>query len=383
MKDTILPCPRACLRVDLARLIHNYTYLAARLARENTEPIAVVKANAYGHGAIPIAAALYGAGCRRFAVAELSEAIVLRDALPPCEILVLGYTPPENAPLAADRAITLTVAEYSYARALSRILGRRVLSVHIKLNCGMNRMGLRLAPEAFDRSMEQLFAILAMPRLRVGGVYSHLATADDENAVETLYATRRFMAARLSLLRAGFLVPMHLAASAAVLSGVASGLPLARLGLALYGYDPLKRDKNLLPIAELSATFAQVYPIARGEAVGYGAAWRASRRELVGILPIGYADGLCRAAANGGTVRVCGRRAPFIGRISMDASAVSLRGMRRADCKTAILFGSDPADLFALAEAAGTIPYELLAGLGQRINRKYEYGNDLGNYRTE
>ena len=182
MEEIILPCPRACLRVDLARLIHNYTYLAARLARENTAPIAVVKANAYGHGAIPIAAALYGAGCRRFAVADLTEAVALRDALPPCEILVLGYTPPENAPLAAARAITLTVAEYSYARALSRVLRQRVLPVHIKLNCGMNRMGLRLAPEAFDRSVAQLFAILAMPRLRVGGVYSHLATADDKDA---------------------------------------------------------------------------------------------------------------------------------------------------------------------------------------------------------
>ena len=383
METMILPRPRACLSVDLARLCHNYRYLAALLARDNTEPIAVVKANAYGHGAIPIAAALYGAGCRRFAVADLCEALPLRAALPPCEILVLGYTPPENARLAADGSVTLTVVDEPHARALSRALGDTVLSVAVKLNCGMNRMGLRLAPDAFDRSVEAILGILRMPRLFVTSIYSHLATADAPAAPETRHAVRLFFAARSALARRGVSLPMHLSASAAVLSRVAVGLPLARLGLALYGYDPLQNDKYLLPIAELSAHIAQIYPIARGECVGYGAAFRAAKRDLVGILPIGYADGLCRAASCGGYALVAGHRAPLIGRISMDAAAISLRGIPRADCRCAVLFGKSPSDLFALAEAAKTIPYELLAGLGQRIDRKYKYGNDLGNCDTE
>ena len=176
---------------------------------------------------------------------------------------------------------------------------------------------------------------------------------------------------------------MHLSASAAVLSGMADGLPLARLGLALYGYDPMGKDKFLLPIARLFAPFAQIYPIGRGETVGYGGAYRATRRDLVGILPIGYADGLLRACGNGGAVGVGEHRAPFIGRLSMDAAAVSLRGIPRADCREAVIFGNTPADLFALAEAAGTIPYELLAGLGGRIYRKYEYGSSIGDHCTE
>ena len=379
----MLPSPRAVLTVDLSRLASNYRYLAARLAREKTEPIAVVKANAYGHGATPIAAALYGCGVRRFAVAELGEALSLRAALPPCEILVLGYTPPENAPVAADHGITLTVGELQYAKTVSRLLGERRLAVHIKLNSGMNRTGLRLAPQEFDRSMAAVHAILGMPRLTVSGIYSHLACADNPTSRENVYAVRSFMAARAALLRWDIRLPMHLSASAAVLSRVAAGLPLARLGLALYGYDPCGLDTQLLPIARLSARFAQIYPIARGEYVGYGAAFRALRRDVVGILPIGYADGLLRAAANGGAVWVGEHRAPFIGRISMDAAAVSLRGIPRAACREAVIFGKAPADLTSLAAAAGTIPYELLAGLGGRIDRKYEYGNTVGDHCTE
>ena len=150
MDCPISPIPRVTMAVDLARLTANYRYLTARLARTGTVPIAVVKANAYGHGAVPIAAALYGAGCRRFATADLAEALALRAALPPCELLVLGYTPPENARLAADHAITLTACELRHARALARHLDGRVLSVHIKLNSGMNRTGLRLAADPSD-----------------------------------------------------------------------------------------------------------------------------------------------------------------------------------------------------------------------------------------
>ena len=382
MECPVSPIPRLTLSVDLARLVANYRYLTARLARTGSAPIAVVKANAYGHGAIPIAAALYGEGCRRFAVADLTEALALRAALPPCEILVLGYTPPENAPLAADRGIILTVGELRYARALARYLGGRVLMVHIKVNCGMNRTGLRLTPAELDRTVASIRAMLGMARLTVAGIYSHLACADAPVSPENLRAVRSFMALTTALAREEIHLPMHLSASAAVLSGAAAPLPLARLGLALYGYDPLQKDKFLLPIARLCAPFAQIYPIGRGEAVGYGAAWRATRREIVGILPIGYADGLLRACANGGAVWVGEHRAPFIGRISMDAAAVSLRGIPRADCRQAVIFGKAPADLFALAAAADTIPYELLAGLGGRIYRKYEYGS-IGDHCTE
>ena len=383
MDCPISPIPRVTMAVDLARLTANYRYLTARLARTGAVPIAVVKANAYGHGAVPIAAALYGAGCRRFATADLAEALALRAALPPCEILVLGYTPPENARLAADHGITLTACELRHARALARHLDGRVLSVHIKLNSGMNRTGLRLAPAEFDRTMSSIRVILGMARLSVTGLYSHLACADAPASAENLRAVRSFMAAATALARAGIRLPMHLSASAAVLSGMAEGLPLARLGLALYGYDPMGKDKFLLPIARLFAPFAQIYPIGRGETVGYGGAYRATRRDLVGILPIGYADGLLRACGNGGAVWVGEHRAPFIGRISMDAAAVSLRGIPRADCREAVIFGNTPADLFALAEAAGTIPYELLAGLGGRIYRKYEYGSSIGDHCTE
>ena len=368
-----LPEGRVRLITDLARLKENYRTLSALLAATGTEPIAVLKANAYGHGALPIAAALAAEGARRFAVSSVEEGLALRAALPGPEILVLGYTPPAAVPFAAEGRLTLSVHTLAYAEELSRCLRGKPLSVHIKLNSGMNRTGLPLTPERFDGSMEAVLRMHALPGLCPTGIYSHLAAADEEESPITDRQLARFSSAISALARLGIRLPSHLAASAAVLSGRVRGLPLARLGLALYGYPPTGGDAGLLPIARLVADLAQVYTLPAGETVGYGGHYVTHRRETVGILPIGYADGLPRAA-EGGTVRVAGRLCPLIGRISMDAAAVLLSGVPLRGVGSATVFGEQPGDLFALAAAAHTIPYELLAGLGARIDRKYQYG---------
>lgn len=373
---------RVRLLVDLDRLVANFCLLRDRLALHGTAPMAVVKANAYGHGMLPVASALFAAGCRRFAVSSVEEGLALRAALPGAYILVLGYVPPAAAPFAAEADLSLAVFSLAYAKTLSRHLGDRPLSVEIKLNSGMNRLGLPLTPDRFEETLAAALAIAADPHLRPVGILSHLASADRPGDGATALAVSRFRAATAALSRRGLALPSHLAASAAVLGGIAPGLAVARLGLALYGYAPAGGGAGLLPVARLVADVASVFSVARGEAVGYGGIWRARRREVIGILPIGYADGLLRAA-EGGLVRVAGRLSPLVGRISMDAAAVLVTGIPRREVREATLFGDDPADLYRLAAAAGTIPYELLAGLGARIDRKYSYGKNTGTCDTE
>ena len=363
---------RVRLCCDLSRLIRNYRLLSARLLREGTEPIAVLKANAYGHGAARLGAALAAEGARRFAVSSVEEGLALREALPVGEILVLGYTPPAAAPYAAEAGLTLTVHDLAYAKTVSRLLRGQPLSIHIKLNSGMNRMGFPLTADRFDETVERVAAITALAPLVPRGIFSHLATADAEGALLTRQLGR-FRAALIALGRRGIRLPAHLAASAAVLSGRARGLPLARLGLSLYGYAPTGEEHGLLPIARLECDVAQITHLPPGEAIGYGGSYVTDRRETVGLLPIGYADGLPRTLT-GASVRIAGQRCPIVGRVSMDAATVLLRGVPRGAAHTATLFGEESEDLFRLAEAAGTIPYELLARLGTRIDRKYYYG---------
>ncbi len=371
------PHGRARLTVDLSRLLYNYRLLRERLLASGTEPMAVVKADAYGHGAVQVACALYGAGLSRFAVSSLSEGLALRTALPSADILILGYTPPEDIALAADAGMTLTVHSLAYAKTVSRV-AKRPISAHIKLNSGMNRTGFPLHAPSYDASIEGVLAASALPRLLLSGIYSHLATAEDASCFYTLRQVARFRAALLSLRRRGLSLPAHLAASSAVLMHAAPPLAYARLGLALYGYAPIGCENNagLLPVARLTVPLAQSYPIPRGEAVGYGADFVARRRERIGILPIGYADGLPRAAS-GAPIRFGRHFAPIVGRISMDATAVLLTNLPRPS-SLATVFGEEAGDLYRLSDAANTIPYEILSGLGPRIVREYQNGEDHG-----
>ena len=368
-------CGRARLCVDLSRLVGNYRLLTSRLLACGSEPIAVVKANAYGHGQEAVAGALAAAGATRFAVSSLDEGLALRRTLPFAEILVLGYVPPAGIGEAARAALTLSIHSLGYAKTVSHLAGRPI-SVHIKLNSGMNRAGFPLHPAAFDASIEGVLAAAALPALRPSGIYSHLATAEDGGSPHTARQLARFRAALLALSRRGLVLPAHLSATAAVLGGTLPAFRFARLGLGLYGYTPTGEDAGLLPIARLSADIVESYTLPRGEAVGYGATYVTTRRERLGILGIGYADGLPRAA-EGAYVRVGGVPCPLVGRISMDASAVLLTGAPR-HARTALIFGERADDLYRLAARCGTIPYEILSRLGNRVVREYRYGEDYG-----
>ena len=372
---------RATLTCDLARLVGNYRRLARRAASEGADPIAVVKADAYGHGMRPVARALYLAGARRFAVAELAEGVRLRPVVGDSEILVLGPIPPEGARLAARAGLTATVYSIECAKALSQALGDARLAVHIKLNSGMNRYGFPLEGEALDKTVRAVLTAAAMPALRPTGIYTHLAAAD-EDASLTDAQLLRLEGALSALAARGLRLPHHTAASAAMLSRGALGGGAVRLGLSLYGYAPTGDGAGLLPVGRLVAPLAQVYTLPAGARVGYGGTYTARGGERIGILTVGYADGLPRGAA-GARVRVAGRPCPIVGRVSMDSAAVLLPpDLPVGDGHLATVFGEETSDLFALAGAAGTIPYEILARLGPRVERMYK-NEDFGHFCAE
>ncbi len=337
--------------------------------------ICVVKADAYGQGALPIVAALKGAGARLFAVSDLSEALALLPICPGRELLVLGYTPPEEAPVAARHGIALSVHSYVYAKALEKALNGKSLSVHLKLNSGMNRAGFSLSPPDLTVSLQQICALMKSPVLRPLSLYSHLGTADARDGLYRLQG-RRFREAVGRLFSAGVRLPAHLGASAEGLLTGGAPYPLCRLGLSLYGYSPIPLPKGLrlIPISTLTAALAADYPLHPGERVGYGGIFRAKEEGRLGLLPIGYADGLPRGAA-GAFVYYKDLPLPLIGRVSMDSATVLLSGAPPIPPFARLrLFGKDPCELLALCRHTDTIPYELLAGLGNRIFRKYSYG---------
>ena len=339
---------------------------AAGVAPENA--FALIKANAYGHGAREVASRLRAVGARRFAVARLSEAIEVREVIHDCEIMILAPTDPTLVPdlLAGD--FTQVVNCKEYADELSALVPRgKGLKIAFAVDCGMGRLGF---PAVSGDPAAEILSVARNDRFLPRSIYTHIPDADDpggfaEKSVAIFRALLDKLAAK------GLSLPAHFAASASILRFGAAALPVIRPGLVLYGYDPAPHlpDPGLVPVMRLVAPILQVRTFAPGETVGYNRTYRIEKNTRVALLGIGYGDGFSRSCA-GGRVTVGGKKCPLVGRISMDLSSVALPDgldVKPGDC--AVLFGNSQADLFALADRAGTIPYELLAGLAPRVKR--------------
>lgn len=352
--------------------------IAAQRARG--EPIAVVKADAYGHGAVRVTRALLDAGCRRFAVATVEEGVALRDAEIGAPVLVLGGAwTPEEARACAERALTPVVHAHAQLDALKGAAGSGRLPVHVEVDTGMRRMGV--AP---DEAVALLQAVDAEPSLALDGVYTHFARADEADPEPTLAQLAAFRAV-LERARALGIAPrwVHAANSAGLLGGAAvrEALPeanAARPGLMLYGANPAAHvDVALSPAMTLCARVVALRAVRRGEAVGYSAQFHAPRDTRVATLAIGYADGVPVATSGAGEVSIRGRRLPIAGRVSMDFVGVDVGDAPVEVGDVAVLFGARGDDAVAVeraAEAAGTIAYELLVRVGARVRRIYENG---------
>ncbi len=360
--------------IDLGALKANYAALRA-LAPAPPEVVPVVKAEAYGHGAGPVARALAEAGAAVFAVGAVEEGVALRRAGVAQDILVLSTTWSGQEPLALEHRLILAIDAPQSVAALDAAAREKGLQapVHVKIDTGMGRLGVR-----GDLLGPLLDALRRAGRVVPDGVFTHLARADEADPAFTEVQTRRFEAALAALGERG-LRPrrVHCANSAGLLYHPALRKWGARAGIALYGYapGPLPPPVELRPVLSLQTRVGPVRRIPAGEPVGYGGRFVASRPTCYATLPIGYADGLPRGLSGNCRAIVSGRLVAVIGTISMDMVAVDLTDLpeaREGDVAT-LLGAGGGASLTAQAWAGplGTIPYEILCGISWRVPRLY------------
>ncbi len=371
------PAPHARLRavaqVNLAAIERNVARLRAEL-RPGARLCAVVKANAYGHGAVPVARAVKAAGAEWLAVATAAEAAELRAHGIAGRILVMGALSGAELPVALDAEADVVAWSTAFVASLTR--ARRPARVHVKLDTGMGRLGTRDATLA--RTVADAVASAGAP-LELAGAMTHFATAEEED--ETfLHEQREAFGTFLGALREahpGLLA--HAANSAATLRAPSTHLDLVRCGIALYGCDPAQGDAaaiGLEPAMALRSYVATVKPAGPGQSAGYNRRFVAERDTWIATLPIGYADGVRRALGNRGDVLIGGRRYPIVGNVSMDNITVDLGedGAQVAVGASATLIGRDGGERQTaedLAAWVGTINYEIVCGIGPRVPRSY------------
>ena len=343
------------LEIDLDRLGQNYRYLRSRLPGR-TQMMAVIKADAYGHGAIAVARSLLGLGCERFAIATASEGAALRAAGIEVPIHLLGNLHPDEAAEVLAAGLIPTLASLEPARAYAALGGK---IAHLKIDTGMHRVGV--SPSDFPSFLADVEAL----GIEVEGIMTHFASAEEDWEFTKLQL-ERFLAAA-SPYREGRL--LHAANSAALLNLPESHLDLVRPGIALYG---LYRDPGLRPILSWRARATQFRYLPAGERVGYGGTYQSSG-EWFATLPLGYADGFPRGLSGRGWVRLGGQLLPVRGRVSMDQTNVSIPGPLSPEAIFTVA-GADysPASLSGMAEILDTIPYETAARLSPRIPRVYK-----------
>lgn len=382
-----LQTERCWAEISRANLRHNLR-LCRSLIPAGTRLCAVIKADAYGHGAAVLAAEAEAAGADFFAVATVPEAMELRTAGASLPLLILGPSPVESASWLAAQEVRVTLSSLEAATAFSQALaaagaGEKTLPplrVHIKLDTGMSRHGFPtvLATER-QATLAAIAAIGKLPGLEVEGLYTHFATADRQDNPCYLRQQERFLALRSELQQAGLLPPIvHCANSATLSSHPQLAFDMVRAGIALYGArdGAWMRDLDLHPVMTLKARLSAIHTLHKGESVSYGAAYTAATEMPVGVLEIGYADGLHRLLSGKAVFSLHGKPLQQIGHICMDRCMVDLRAVPQAQVgDVAVIWGRDGADqvdVDDLAAEAGTIGYELLCGLTARVPRIYK-----------
>ena len=399
-------------RIDLDALKSNYRrivqYLAAEAGDRTPGVIAVVKANAYGHGAGQVALALEEAGADLVACADIEEGHSLREAGVGAEILVFGALSVSDLDGLFDCRLTPTISTPGAARAVqaaARKYNQR-LRYHLKIDTGMNRLGFR-----FDNVRRSLPELLASPNLELAAIYTHFATADDpasplfneqrlrfeqalvnvedvnrgarqdrgedpRSAGSASSAVERLVPAPGGSTRPERSPYIHAANSAAMLRDSRVWYDRVRPGLLLYGIvpPPLASTLSLTPIMTLTSRIVAVKGVRTGEGVGYGVKFNAAVPTTIAIVPAGYADGLDLRLASRGSVLIRGRRAPIVGSVCMDMLMADVTGLDVSPGDEVVIIGSqgdDRIDVREMAAQIGTIPYEILCRIGSRIERVY------------
>ncbi len=360
--------------VDLSALEHNFRLALARA--EGRKVLAVVKAQAYGHGAVPVSRRLLSAGADMLGVALLEEGRELRQAGIKAPVLIMGGLFPDQADEIVAWNLTPVVSTVLFAQALSAAALRRSetrLPVHVKVDTGMGRIGVE-AGEAADLVEE----LKGMKGIEVQGLMTHFADADLADKGFSGSQMDRYDAVVKLLAGRGIEVPLrHAANSAALLDFGRALFTMVRPGIMLYGYDPVKGRAGgaLHPVLSLVTRIAFLKSVPAGTPISYGRTFTTARSTLVATIPIGYADGFSRGLSNRGEALVRGVRVPVIGRVCMDMCMLDVTdvpGVIEQD--EVVLIGEQDGQLITadgIAERLGTIAYEVLCGIGSRVPRIY------------
>lgn len=367
-------------KIDLDALEHNYNQLRKRVGQD-VSIMAVIKADAYGHGGVPVGANLEKVGADWFGVAFCEEGIALREGGITRPILVLGGLYYGETKKAHKYSLTPVVYSLDNARMVSQHAANLGITfdVHVKIDTGMSRIGL-MPQEA----VKQVLQIAKLPNLRIEGILSHLATVSEDlgDSYWKQHATFHEILDRLK--KKGIDPPLkHLSASAACMASPRPPFNMVRPGLLLFGCYPSASFRKLIdlkPVFSLTSGILHLKTIGPGTPVSYEGTFVTTRETRVATLPMGYADGLLRQLSNIGSVLVCGKRAPILGNVCMDMCMIDVTDIAQAQIGDEVVFIGQQGDeqIFAeeVAEQCGTIPYEIFCKINQRVSRIYLKSNN-------
>ncbi|MGB4660600.1 MAG: alanine racemase [Mobilitalea sp.] len=369
---------RVQANVNLNTIRHNLLEVRKKL-NSDTKLMVIIKADAYGHGAVPLAQAIGDSGkIDAYGVAIIEEAVELREAGIDKPILILGYTPKEQYDLVVKYEVAQTVFQYEMAKTLSEEAKRqsKTAIIHIKLDTGMSRIGFSDTIE----SVKEIKRILELPNIIVEGLFSHFARADETDKTSAINQLQRYVKFIKLLEKENIFIPIkHFANSAGIIEFPDTYFNMVRCGIVTYGLYPSecvkKEEIELIPAMELKTHVIYVKEVEEGVGISYGATFVTKRKTRVATIPVGYADGYSRNLSNNGKVIIHGQYAPIIGRICMDQFMVDVTeidDVQQGDSVT--LLGRDR-DAFIsaeeLAEWSHSFNYELVCTVGKRIPRVY------------
>ncbi|GAB0050688.1 alanine racemase [Helicobacter pylori] len=369
------------VEVDTASLRHNFSAVK-NIVPKDSHIMAVVKANAYGAGAIKASEIFLQEGANYLGVATLDEALELRSHFPKTPILILGYSPNANASMLIDNDLSAMIFSFEQAEVFSQMALKfqKRLKIHLKIDTGMHRLGL----EPNFKSIEIIKKIRALKGLEVEGIFTHLSNADAKIKTHAKNQMKAFNAFLEQLLDQKIEFQYrHAYNSAGILSLCNENenrfLNLYRPGIMLYGFYPSNGMKESCPtilknVISLKAQIVQIRSVKKGEFIGYGEHFYTNEETLVGVLALGYADGLVRALGNRIQVAINNQLAPLIGKVCMDQCFVKLNDIQAKEGDEVILFGDKSTkanDASEIATLLNTIPYETISTLSKRLERVY------------
>ncbi|GAA7975686.1 alanine racemase [Helicobacter pylori] len=369
------------VEVNTASLRHNFSAVKS-IVPKDAHIMAVVKANAYGAGAIKASEIFLQEGANYLGVATLDEALELRSHFSKTPILVLGYSPNSNASMLIDNDLSAMIFSLEQAEVFSQMAlkSQKRLKVHLKIDTGMHRLGL----EPNFKSIEIIKKIRALKGLEVEGIFTHLSNADAKIKTHAKNQMEAFNAFLEQLLNQKIEFQYRHAYNSAGILSLCNGnenrlLNLYRPGIMLYGFYPSNGMKETCPtilknVISLKAQIVQIRSVKKGEFIGYGEHFYTNEETLVGVLALGYADGLVRALGNRIQVAINNQLAPLIGKVCMDQCFVKLNNIQAKEGDEVILFGDKSAkanDSSEIAALLNTIPYETISTLSKRLERIY------------